>query len=581
MHPHNPDAPNTPAMAHKPEPTPPHQAQAINRALPYLGSTRGLRWINANGKLRFERPGANPGNGGDQDSDDELPERLMCRHFALAYCKQSLIDPKFHPSALFAEGGITREDPEWFQRYFELPKYCLGLHLLPSARFGEFLAMTFEDMARQAPAEPARPVRGSVTTLCRVYYATTLTHAIAVRLKLKLCADGQWEYVVNVYDPNLSNHHSTCRTRRRQDFVDHPRQYEFLTFLSVRHMQERQQARQLFADNDADTCVQLFELRDLQTPGPAPETFTTDWCANPRIALAHANRAGLDGPSEQCIRRLLADGDAPVDANALRDIPERDCSLLLQVMWRDDPDQLLAWERAWKRIPDIGTRRDLLKGLDGEGKHALAFASQLGDHALASWCGMVASLPVADVVQVLGDGDDEQFGPMVYAFLETEPRLMRQFTQLMDRVIEEDPEGASIVLNGLLPEGLSPLGMPLHCLNTEARDLWLSMLRKLPEPERLFVLAGFNRRHVPFWAVMLAERQTASLERLAKLYADLVGENSAEHLARCLALPPDSPALEALADSADEDIDGFETGLRHIAPWLHDATLDQLEELLM
>lgn len=574
-----------------PEPIPPGDSptQRPLRTRPYVGTSRGSERVRINGQYHFhQRTKSLPSDSDlDPESDEEgrseskfgarPPVRISCRHFALAYCHESLIDPRFHPSSLTKHLAIAHDDPDWFTtRSLSLSCHSRAVHLLPSDRFGEFVAQSFAQMVEQAPDPCAPPADQSSIVMWRVYFATTLKHAIGVRLKLKLRTDGAWEYVVNVYDPNLTNHHITSRTAKLQDLVDHPETYGLLAFLRQALAAESGDPRNYFSDSDPDCCVGLFELRDLDTTCPAPLRFATDWCRQPRIRIAHGRRAWIVQAVSDGLHDLLDSDASPIDARTLGALPRLDPSVLAYAMHPLDPGHLQAWRRVWERFPSSSERRELLRGLNENRAHVLASHNALADYALTTWCEMVASLPLPSQVLALTDLDAQSMHPMAYALQETEPRLMNGLRRLVGALIAQSPQDGARVLGAPTGQGISLVSSVVACPSEPVRVLWRALLNQLPFPLKREVLVARAVGGIPLWADCLAELDLDTLEGLVTLYQQEVPEDESAPLAVHMGLPVDHVVWFRFLGAIAEDRQQFETALAMIAPWLTATTLNEL-----
>jgi hypothetical protein len=230
---------------------------------PYMTVPSGTWPLHLNGRLRLNRRA--PIATSESDDDDErdttahASPMAACRHFALLYCLHSLKDPKFQPASLLTPSLIGQADPAWLdERDLQIARYASHVHLLPSGRFGEFLSMTFRDMLEEA-LESNEPTGQH----WRIYYATTIHHAMGLRLKLQPAANGEWEFVVSVYDPNTTNLQVSSRTQRCDDFAEHAQDHHFLSYLLQSGCSEDDRAVVMgyFPARDAGTLQQLDTMR--------------------------------------------------------------------------------------------------------------------------------------------------------------------------------------------------------------------------------------------------------------------------------------------------------------------------------
>ena len=543
-----------------------------------------------NGHLRFQPSPCPTGEDSDDDQATEGP-LVLCRHLALQYCQLSLDDPKVRPQALFDQHPIAQADPDWLDvRDMRIALFSRHVHLLPSHRLGDFLAQTFTEMIDAAQAPPRHAPDGSLSMPWRVYYATTLHHAMALRLKVKARPEGRWECVVHFYDPNQSNQQVSCRAPSPRDFAEHPQDYHLLAFLVHDEMDQadRDLVQSYFPAIDGDHHIQLYELRNLQTPQDAPASWRTNWCTLPRVGLYSALDAELADEIGTCLLTLLPDDPALVDPASLDALPQVDDSLLHHAMHAPSPRALLAWERVWATL-SIDRRVGLLRGLSRRGEHVLERTAQLPDHALQHWCRLAASLPTEALRQAIAGCDpaidpaiDPSIGPandppLICALRQLDARLIRPLVDLIDQATANAPQEAARLLQAHASDGSSAMEVGFRDAGPSNWHTWLDRVARLRQDDALPLLAGLDRHHDPLWARLLAELDLKALARLARVYETEWPASACG--AACLALPQTSALLWALREQAQEHPKMFEACARFIGPWLPADTVSDLNTL--
>jgi hypothetical protein len=545
---------------------------------PYMTVPSGTWPLHLNGRLRLNRRAAIAASENDDDESDTnalAPTMAACRHFALLYCLHSLKDPKFQPASLLTPSLIGQADPAWLdERDLQIARYASHVHLLPSGRFGEFLSMTFRDMLEEA-LESSEP-----TGLhWRIYYATTIHHAMGLRLKLQPAANGKWEFVVSVYDPNTTNLQVSSRTQRCDDFAEHARDHHFLSFLLQRGCSDEDRAvvMSYFPARDEAQHLQLFEVNDLQTRRKAPRSLSTDWCEHPRIGLIYGLCAEMDNQVSLRLRQLLPDDDSRVQVESLQAWPHVDSSLLRYAMHETDTRPLATWERVWQRQP-LDVRIDLLKGSSRHGNHVLEDADMLSQHALMSWHRMAASLPNEALRRVLADHAPQQDSPLIFGLSQRFSLLIDLLIQLIDQACQDAPECAASLLNAHDRQGLSAMEVAIRCADEQTLGLWVARVMKLPAAQALPTLAGAHRNGHPLWARLIKRRDLPGIQLLAEVYTHWLPDTAA--LAPYLDCPPDSSIGEHLARTARAQPDLFAACVEAIGGFLSAATRQWLQALL-
>jgi hypothetical protein len=554
-----------------PEPSPP----VTDKRRPHMAIALNTPVLEVNGQLHFARPVS---EDGDVSETDLPPPLVHCRHFALQYCRHSIHNPKFHPRELLGQYPVTQADPDWLdERDERLPQFAGHIHLLPANRFGEFLTLTFNEMLEESQTLEGRPPSGQSAQIWRVFCATTIFHAMGLRLLIEREHDGEWECVVSVYDPNTTNQQVKCRTPRPQDFADHPADYDFLCFLIHAEMDDDQRAEVMryFPAIDTGRHLQLYELTDLEHEHEAPQSLSTDWCTNTRVALIYAECAEMGREIDVHLRTLLPDDGEQIDPESLQALPGVDKSLLSYAMQEPQARALLAWERLWMAQP-LDVRISLLRGESRQGVHVLACAAELPEHALSGWCRMAARLPEAALRQVL-DNTQHDDSPLICALHQTDPALITAVIALIDQATASAPLEAATLLRAHDSEGRSALEVAF-CSGSEATlRVWARRVMKLPLPEARELMAGVQRNTEPLWARLLLALDRKALARLAECYEEQLPATAAANPHMALSLQ--TPLSEEIHVLAQEQRKAFEGCVSEIAEWLPEATLQQLDTM--
>lgn len=551
-------------------------APVVDKRHPYMTVPSGTEPLCLNGRIRLARRQPTRWESDDEESGstDSASPMAACRHFALLYCFHSLLDPKFHPSALLTPSLIGQANPAWLdERDLRIPRYASHVHLLPAHRFGEFLTMTFGNMRDEARElnEPAWP-QG------RVYYATTFHHAMGLRLKLVPATGGEWTFVVSVYDPNITNLHVSSRTQRCEDFAEALQDHHFLSFLLPSGCSEDDRAAVMgyFPAQDEAQHIQLFEVNDLQNRRKAPRSLSTDWCEHPRIGLIYGLCAEMDNQVSLRLRQLLPDDDTQVPVESLAAWPRVDNSLLRYAMYATDPRPLATWERVWHRQP-LDLRVSLLRGESRHGRHVLEDADLLPQHGLMSWVRMAASLPPEALRRVLACQQPRQDSPLICALSQRFPLLIDLLIRLIDHATQDAPDDALPLLNDHDRQGLSAMEVAIRCADELTLELWIARVMKLPPDQALPVLAGVHRDGDPLWARLVKRGDLPGLQLLAKVYAQWLPDAAA--LAPLLDCPTHSAIGERLTKKAQAQPSLFAACVQAIGAFLSTATRQQLHAM--
>lgn len=552
-----------------PEPSP----LVTDKRRPYMAIALNAPVLEVNGQLHFAKPLS---DDGEESDGEQTPPLVHCRHFALQYCRHSMLNPKFHPRELLGQYPVTQADPDWLDdREQRLSEFSSHIHLLPANRFGEFLTLTFNEMLEESQALQGHPLSGQPAQIWRVFCATTIFHAMGLRLLIEQQSDGQWDCVVHVYDPNTTNQQVKCRTRRPQDFTDHPGDYGFLCFLIHDEMDDndRELVLDYFPANDTGRHIQLFELLDLDHENEAPESLATNWCNDSRVALIYANCADMSHDIEVHLQALLPDDAERVDPKSLKALPGIDKSLLSYAMDDCQVRTLRAWERIWAAQP-LGLRVSLLRGESRNGEHVLARAADFDDHALLVWCHMAGRLPDEALRQVLNTEQHDD-SPLICALQLTDPLLITKVIALINQATRHDPLEALPLLRAHDSEGRSALEVAFCSGSSDTLDTWGRRVMSLPLSEAWELMAGIHRNTDPLWARLLSQLDQQALARLAQWYAT--------HLPITVSADPhmdlwlQTPLYRKLTALARQQRKAFNGCVDEIADWLPKATLHQLE----
>jgi hypothetical protein len=213
----------------------PHPARDKRR--PYTSGRGASPQENLNCAYTFERT-------------DGLPpaqQGVVCCYLALAYCEHVLKDPEFHPSEFFKSVDPRQEDASrLLNLLLDIGHHCRAWHLLPSHRFSDFLLQAFEKLIERKERPWA------------VYKVFTITHSLALRLRVKAKSGGTPELVVQVYDPNQTRVHTVARVTKPQDWGREGQAHDFLSFLCASDASPSAGER---------TLASYFTVLGLQRPG--------------------------------------------------------------------------------------------------------------------------------------------------------------------------------------------------------------------------------------------------------------------------------------------------------------------------
>ena len=458
-----------------PDGTPLPVAQDVNKRLPYMplpGGERSVHWNNlkqfASGKLTRTTLNGKFGP----------PDRVVsCRHFAAMYCEQSLQDSGFHPQAFASTCDITQADPTWMDELdWYTDRHAHAVHLLPARRFPEFVVQEFQAMLAELQA---RGTAQDGSVVCRVYYATTHIHAMAVRLKIKTRPDGQRAFVVHVYNPNYTTRHVTCRTDSLDDFSAHPQDYHFLAFLVSGDAQDapwRDGHRHYFPAIDTDQHIQFFHLRDVRARSEAHAPMATSWSTHPRIALIYATQANNRASADVAWDELLPPEGPLATPATLQELLGVDSSLLLRALFDAQPRYLQAWQWHWSRQPPP-LKVSLLRGHTIDGRHLMCEAADMPDAQVEAWFRLVHELPVADAIQVLTDRDATGGSALGHAMAGDHAALVRRWAPLVQRLLAQAPDAVADVLEARDALGHSALSQTLSPAKPLSVGAWTELLR--------------------------------------------------------------------------------------------------------
>lgn len=571
-----PKAPRPFALRHKP--TQPGQipqadpSAEVDRRQPYMSLPDGVDFSNLNGaRLRTHPPQ-------ETDAEDsEEGEELSCRHFAAIYCLRSLQDdpihPSFHPSALVQPGYIKEDDlPLANELDQDTGDYSNHVHLLPSRRFGEFVAAQFQEMLAQGKAPPQT----------RVYYATTFEHAMGLRLKLKPGVEGDGEplFVVNVYDPNFTDRQVSCRTKRLADFSEQPEAYDFMVFLTHPGMgpQDLEETQGYFPKTDPDHHLQIFHLRPSASRGEPPLSLSTNWCTQPRLELMYARRADLNEEIDRLLPNWIPDDGREVDPASLGEVPGVDHCLLLYAMDEPNPRHLRAWRQVWQRQP-LDWQVKLLMGRTKRGEHVIALGDSLRADALDQWFEMAASLPPDGQVKLLLNRDGRGRLPLSNALSEGDSRIVDHLGELIVELEQASPGSALQVLSDSNEPMRAPLVAALMSKRADMVAAWAGIAMALPTAEAWTLLANPGKDQNPLWAHLMRLDQRVPLRLLCSIYSGCIPPEQAPEFERHLALIEGSKLVTTMPDFAKQFPEVFRACLALIADHLDDDTKGWLTQL--
>jgi len=140
--------------------------------------------------------------------DDTIDNPIVCRHLATQYIKDILQDPsgkgKVRWESYSSKTAIAEHVPiETKVASNNLAYNAKRCDLISNDKFGQHLKACFEDMRKPEKKETLRTLLINSTN-----------HAMAVRLCIKDNTEGEGKpvYVVNFYDPNITNGSVRCET---------------------------------------------------------------------------------------------------------------------------------------------------------------------------------------------------------------------------------------------------------------------------------------------------------------------------------------------------------------------------------
>jgi hypothetical protein len=508
---------------------------------------------------------------------------VMCCYLALMYCEQLLKNPDFHPSEFFQSIDPRQEDPlRLLNLLKEISYHSRAWHLLPSHRFSEFLRRAFANLI----ARDGRP--------WAIYKVFTVTHSMAMRLRVKTKGDGTQELVVQVYDPNQTRVHTEARVASLRDWGSEGQAHEFLGFLCASDSSPSARADTLasyFTALDPDAHLALFELRadasgelvrhDERCP------LETSWCTSPRVQMLYAYQAQdfplLDVSLDSFFQDLELHEVS--DPSSLLEAPEVDRSVLRYILFGQHGVGQAQWQARWQQATDMATKVQLLRGSNKEGDHLLMAAELWDPQALRWWLGLVASLPAEHQLAVLkiddhvGYFDMEQWVMNGHAIAGSAwPSILRAVRAYRPADVRKimasaTPDGIHMLAHyteddrldslrewgTLLPEvsqddlvylllaqdsqGISALHRAMAAQRSEWIALWGQWWATAPTARRARLLWGMGPKGEPGLWTLARHHHPATFEAWARLWRRLPEEQRAEPLA---ALRKESPFVSVL-----------------------------------
>lgn len=460
-------------VAVSPSPSP---RRTRDKQRPYLSLHQAQASDNLNCAFAFTRA-------------DEVPlaeQVIACRHLALLYCQRLLKNPQFHPEAFFASDDPREEDPrKLLQLLQELPLYCRAWHLLPSCRFGDFLRQASEVLLSQ-PGQPRA-----------VYKVSTLTHSLALRLRAKTKNDGSRELVAQVYDPNKTQVHVIARTSGPQDWGRDGEAHDFLSFLCTSDdPPERRDEVQAdyFTDLDPEAHIALFEIRADESGDWVKHTalapLETNWCTNSRVQMHFALEAQEPGLLDTAIERFFNDPD--VDAlhhpQLLLERPDLDRSVLQFVLYSRAGAGQAHWQACWQETPDATLMVQLLRGANRLGDHLLLSAEHWCPQAMQWWLGLVATLPVDLMLEVLKIDDEIGYYVMEPWVMSQLPIVSTPWPFVVDSIRAHRPGIIRKILASSGPENVPMLAAYANDERLPALREWATLLPRVSDGDRFFLL---------------------------------------------------------------------------------------------
>jgi len=419
-------------------------------------------------------------------------EVICCRYLALMYCERTLKNPDFHPEVFFVSDNPREDAPLPLVRAVDnMGWYSSAWHTLPWGRFGEFLGQTFANLIERG------------TPGWSAYLVVTTKHMMSMRLRVEQTPDGGQELVVQVYDPNCTNTHTTARARTPQDWAAEPERYQFGAFIypqSHTEMFREARVRKYCSDLDPQAHIAIFEWRT-NAQGERLRSFepcnlVTNWCTNGRVELLFAERPGNQAQLYRSLQRLFDDPavDALANPTKLLEIPNLHRSVLCVIMTGDKDVGRAQWQACWEKTQDMDLKVHLLRGHDVHGRHFLRPSLPLNPDALVWWFGLAATLPASPLVKVLQTDDKSGLTVLEMWLREWADKMINPWPPVLDALRASRPDFERQLVESLDQDGTPLIARLVQEPHLPLLEAWGKLLPRFSEDDQEHLLMGQDKR---------------------------------------------------------------------------------------
>ena len=509
---------------------------------------------------------------------------MQSQHLALRYCEESMtIGSANLPLQMFhGKTGIWWKSPRAGDDVCgNLPLFSTQMHALPADLMGKFLLQEFRAMQDECEAGPDNRLQ----TRARVYIVPTHVHFMSLELRLTGNSPDRWEYLVTVYDPNKTFYKVVCTPKSLEHIANNPNTYHLLSFLIGENMHEEyiESIMAYFHPQDKDHHIAICQL-NVNSDGLAAETgpepitrWTTNWCTNTAAELMLSNRCTLKDSAIEGLLKVLPEDENAECWESLHPLPSHDSSPLFLAMVLGVMPAIERWERLWAQQGD-NARVLGLCALDQQHWHVLASADAVPEACLAKWFDMAGQLKPALQRRVIADTPFARTPPLICALIQKKPLSLTLLLRLIEQAAEGLPELAAELLQAYDHKGRAALEVSLRFGSAPVKALWLDALKKLPRADMAQVLAGVHLNGTPLWARLLQALDLGAMKDLATVYGD-VGLTASD-LEPHMALPDNTPSARNRWAEAIEYPDRFQATFAEIQPFLPDAIVQQVQQML-
>lgn len=511
----------------------PHPARDKRR--PYTSGRGASPQENLNCAYTFERT-------------DGLPpaqQGVVCCYLALAYCEHVLKDPEFHPSEFFKSVDPRQEDASrLLNLLLDIGHHCRAWHLLPSHRFSDFLLQAFEKLIERKERPWA------------VYKVFTITHSLALRLRVKAKSGGTPELVVQVYDPNQTRVHTVARVTKPQDWGREGQAHDFLSFLCASDASPSAGERTLasyFTVLDPEAHVALFELsadadghlvrHDARCP------LETNWCTSARVQMLYAYQAQDDHLLDESIARFFHELQVNDlhDPRLLREVPELDRAVLRYILFGSHGVGQAQWQAHWEQTQDMAMKVQLLRGHNKAGEHLLMAAELWNPQGLCWWLGLVATLPVDHLLAALKIDDELGYFDMEQWVMNGHAIAGSAWPSILRTVRAHRPADVRKLMASVATDGVPMLAQYTNDDRLDSLQEWGSLLPEVSQDDLVYLLLAQDGEGISALHRAMATQQPGWIELWGRWWASAPAASQARLL---WGLGPNGePALWTLARS--------------------------------